>query len=132
MKKINFKGVIVKKETIADIVRSTLVSLIISIILVLILALIVKLTNAASSIILPINQVIKILSILAGSFIGIKTVEKGAFKGAVSGLLFSFISMFLFATIEGSQIIALSTLVDVVAGMVAGLISGIITVNVKG
>lgn len=131
MKKFTIKGIKIQKETIADIVKSTLISLIIAIILVLILALVVKLTNLGAEIISPINQAIKIVSILGGAFLGIKRVEKGALKGGFAGLLFSLISMFLFTSIEGSSILALSTLVDVVAGTVAGIISGIIVVNVK-
>lgn len=120
-----------KKPIAGDVIRSTLFSLIFAIILVLVLALIVKFTGWNESIVGPVNQAIKILCILGGAFLGIKNSEKGALKGGIQGLLFSLISMFLFATVQGEDIFTLSTLVDVVAGTIIGVISGIIVVNVK-
>ncbi len=131
MNKSNTKSIGSKKESIADVVRGTLIAIIFAIILVLLLALTVKFTGWDATIILPINQVIKIVCILIGCFLGIKTIEHGALKGGLLGLLFTLISMFLFATIQSTEILSLSTLVDVLAGIVIGTVSGILTVNVK-
>ncbi len=131
MKKISLNGIAIKKESVADIVRGTLVAIIFAIVLVLLLALTVKFTGWDATIVMPINQVIKIICILIGCFLGIKTIEQGALKGGLLGLLFTLISLFLFATIQNSKIFSLATLVDILAGIVIGTVSGILTVNVK-
>lgn len=122
-------GVKWNKNTLTDILRSALIAVIFSLIGVLILALVVKLTGIDSSVILPINQVLKILSILFGCLIGIKTKEKGALKGAIAGLIYTLISVFVFLILNGKLGADSFSYVDFVAGLAAGAISGIIAVN---
>lgn len=125
------KALKINKSTVTDILRSSLIAVIVSLVLVLVLALIVKFTGIGNSVILPVNQVIKIVSILVGCLLGIKTKEAGILKGAVSGLLFTLISVFVFLiinkTLDGNSF----SFMDFVAGIVAGAVSGIIAVNFK-
>ena len=125
------KAVSIKKTTVFDIIRGVLIALIVSMLGVLILELIVKLTSIGNEVILPINQVLKILSLLLGCVFGIKEKEKGALKGGMIGLIYSLLAIFVFLilnkTLSGSSI----NYIDLVSGLTAGILSGIIAVNFK-
>jgi putative membrane protein (TIGR04086 family) len=125
------KAMAIKKTTVFDIIRGILLAAVISLAGVLILALIVKLTSIGSEVILPVNQIIKILSVLLGCLFGIKEKEKGALKGSIIGLSYSLLSIFIFLimnkTLSGSSI----NYIDLIAGTAAGCLSGIIAVNFK-
>lgn len=126
--KISLDKIKIDKNTLCDILRMTLISVLITLVAVLIFGIIVKLADVPSGIIMPINQVIKVLSILLGAVIGIKCKEKGVLKGAVAGLLYTVISVFVFLilnkTLTGSF-----GVVDAVSGIILGAVSGIIAVN---
>lgn len=125
------KALSIKKSTVFDIIRGVLLAMVISLIGVLLLALIVKLTSIGSDVILPINQVLKIASILLGCILGIKDKVKGALKGGIIGLLYSLLSIFVFLilnkTLDGSSI----NYIDIISGLAAGALSGIIAVNFR-
>lgn len=122
---------IFNKDFIIDVVKSTLIATIASLIGVLILALIVKFVSIGENVIFPINQVIKIGSILIGCLAGIKHRENGAIKGAVTGLFYTLLSVFVFLiinkTLDGNSF----NYIDFVSGIIAGTVSGIIAVNFK-
>jgi len=126
MKKLSFN-----KNFLFDIIRSTIIAVIISLVLVLVFALIVNLANVSEKIILPINEGIKIVSIIVGCFIGFKDMKSGAFKGAITGLLYTFLSILIFGIISHSVKFNMLSLVDLALGIVAGAISGILVVNLK-
>ncbi|HOB64501.1 MAG: TIGR04086 family membrane protein [Clostridiales bacterium] len=130
-KPLKAKSLSINKTTIFDIIRGTLLAAVISLLGVLILALICKLTTVGNEVILPINQVLKILSILLGCIFGIKEKVKGAIKGGTIGLLYSLLSIFIFLilnkTLDGSSI----NYIDIVSGLAAGVLSGIIAVNFR-
>lgn len=119
------------KTFFMDIIRSTLIAVIISLVGVLALALAVKFSEIGDNVILPINQVIKILSILFGAIFGIKTKESGALKGLFIGLLYTLVSVFVFLILNKTLSGASFNYVDFATGAAAGLISGIIAVNFK-
>ncbi len=125
------KKLSVNKYFFFDILRATVIAVIVSLVTVLVFSLIVNLTNVNEKIILPINEAIKAVSILAGCFIGFKELKFGAFKGAISGLLYTFLSILIFGIISHSVKFNALSLIDVALGIVAGAISGIIVVNIK-
>lgn len=112
-----------------DVIRGVLYAIVISVFLVLGLALIIKLTGINSNGVMYMNQGIKVISILAGVFVGMKGMNKGAIKGAAIGLLYIFISYLVFKLLAGNNF-SLS-IYDILLGVVIGLVSGIITVNIK-
>lgn len=116
------------KETLKDIFRMSLVSIIITLAAVLIFGIIVKLVAVPDGIIMPINQVIKVLSLLFGAIIGIRYKNKGVPKGAIAGLIYTLISVFIFL-ILGGTISGAFGITDAVLGIVMGAVSGIIAVN---
>lgn len=123
------KSLKLNKANIVDIARATLIAVIISLISVLIFGIVIKLTDVPDGIILPINQVIKVISVLLGCIIGFKQKEKGALKGAVVGTLYTALSVLIFWIICGSPKGSFSW-ADALTGVISGVIAGIIAVNV--
>ncbi|HOO23278.1 MAG TPA: TIGR04086 family membrane protein [Clostridia bacterium] len=122
---------IVEKQDIFDLLRGTIVAVIVSLVLVLIFALIVNLVDVSEKVIIPVNQAIKIISIFIGCFIGIRNRHQGIVKGGLIGLLYTFLSIFIFGIISKEVSFKLINLVDVAFGIVAGIVSGILSVNFR-
>ena len=125
------KKLSIKKENIFDIIRGTIFAILLSLTLVLILALVVNFVDMGDKIIMPINQAIKIVSIFLGIMFGIKHAESGALKGGIIGVLYTFLSIFIFGIISKNIDFSWNNLIDVGLGIIAGIISGIICVNIK-
>lgn len=123
------KSIKINKATVTDVARATLIAVIISLIAVLIFGIVIKLTNVSDAIIMPVNQVIKVISVLLGCIIGFKQKEKGAIKGAVVGVLYTALSVLIFWIICGSPKGNFGW-ADALTGVISGIIAGIIAVNV--
>ena len=114
-----------------DVVKAILLSVLLSLVLVLLFALIVKFTGINSNWVMPVNQVIKIISIFIGCLLGIKYPVKGVFKGILIGLFFLIITFLLFSAFNGGFEENSLTVYDFLTCLIAGIISGIFTVNIK-
>ncbi|NLL56556.1 MAG: TIGR04086 family membrane protein [Clostridiales bacterium] len=125
------KKKIIAKQDIFDLLRGTIVAVIVSLILVLIFALLVNLIDIGQKVIVPVNQAIKIISIFIGCFIGIKNRQQGVIKGALIGLFYTFLSIFIFGIISKEISFKLINLVDMAFGIAAGIVSGILSVNLR-
>lgn len=121
----------INKHFFLDIIRTTIIAVIISLVLVLVFALIVNLVEVGEKVILPVNQAIKVISILASCFVGFKENKQGAFKGALSGLCYTLLSVLVFGLISKEISFNLMKLIDIALGIVAGAISGILSVNIR-
>lgn len=103
-------------------------ALTVSLLCVLIFAFIIKFTNISESAIMPINQVIKVLSILVGCFVVSKKIKNnGWLWGLIIGAVYTLLAFLVFSILDGEFRFTLSLLNDLVFGAVLGLISGIIT-----
>lgn len=120
-----------KKNFWTGIVKSSIYSLSFTLILILLFALLIKFVNIPDNFILPINQVIKVLSIFLGCFIGLKKTNKGFIKGMLVGLVFTIFAFLIFSLIGGTFNFNLMVLVDILFGLLIGGISGIIVVNIR-
>lgn len=118
------------KKSGADVLRAALIALLISLIGVLILALIVRWASLDDTPITIGNYVIKALSLVAGVLLGFKTPSNGAAKGALTGLLYMLLCMFVFAVADGFKS-ANFNYVDLITTVIAGTVAGIIAVNVR-
>ena len=121
----------INRHFFLDIIRTTIIAVIISLVLVLVFALIVNLVEVGENVILPVNQAIKVISILASCFVGFKENKQGAFKGALSGLCYTLLSVLVFGLISKEISFNLMKLIDIALGIVAGAISGILSVNIR-
>lgn len=120
------------KQGILNIVRGTLFSLLFSVIGVLILTIVAKYTEIADKPIMIINQVIKILALLFGIFVGFRGDKGGFWVGLIVGLLYTILSFLIFSLLSGGLNFSDITLYDFLLGLACGVISGILTVNIKG
>ena len=112
--------------------KGSLIALCISLILVLVFAFLLKFTNISDSIILPVNQVIKGVSIFLGVFIGLKnSKELGLVSGLLIGFIYTFLAFLIFSILSASFSLDVTLLTDIVFGAVIGAICGIICVNIK-
>ena len=123
-----FKG----NSLLTFLLKGTLVSLCISLILVLVFAFLLKFTNIPDTAILPVNQVIKGVSIFLGVFIGMrKSREMGLICGLLIGICFTILAFLIFSLLSGNFAVDLTLFIDMIFGAVIGAICGIISVNIK-
>lgn len=103
-----------------------------SLISILIFALIIKFFGMTDALIIPINQVIKVVSIFTGTFFALKEcLNKGLLKGKFIGLLYTIVAYIMFSALSGTFAFNMSILNDVLFGAIIGAICGIIVVNLK-
>lgn len=108
-----------------------LFALLLSLVLILLLALVARWASLGSSVIVPLNYVIKILSVLVGAIFGVGRKPMGAVNGGIGGALYSVLSFLMFAGLDGGFQNASFSWIDLVCLTVAGIIAGIIAVNVR-
>ncbi len=118
------------KKDIFDIVKAVLISTLFALAFVLVFALIIRWANVDDSAIMPVNIVIKLVSIVIGVAIGFKNPQNGILKGAATGLFFMLLTLLIFASLNGFKDVGFNW-VDLISLPIAGGIAGIITVNLK-
>lgn len=118
------------RNDVTDVLKAVLIATLISLGGVLIFAIILKYASLSDAVILPVNIVIKLLSVLIGVFIGFKNPQNGILKGAIAGALYMLFTFLIFAALNAFKDVEFSW-IDLITLPVAGAISGIIAVNVK-
>lgn len=103
-----------------------------SLICILIFAFIIKFTTIPETVITPINQVIKILSIFVGCSVASKKIKSnGWFWGLLLGAAYTLLAFLVFSILDGEFRFSLNLLNDFVFGSILGLISGIIAFAIR-
>lgn len=117
-------------KNIFQVVKAAAAAVIFSLLFVLIFTLIIQLFSLSTSVVKPVNQVFKILAIVAG---GLMFIRGGTvlIKGLIYGLITVIITYLLFGLIAHSLTISWKFALELLFGAVAGAITGIIAVNVK-
>lgn len=115
----------------AEVGKGIGVAVVLTLALVLVFALFIKLFSIGSSVIMPVNQIIKLLAVFTGCFLCLKP-GKSVIKGAIVGAGVIVFTYFLFAAIAGEISIGWGNLLDLLFGAAAGGISGAICALVKG
>ena len=117
---------------ILTLAKSVFWALSVSLLCILIFAFVVKFTALPESAIMPINQVIKFLSIFIGCWVASKKIKSnGWLWGLVIGAVYTLLAFIVFSILDGEFRFTLSLLNDFVFGAIAGLISGIIAFNLR-
>ena len=120
------------KNFILALLKGTFVSLLISLVGILIFALFLKFVDISDGWIMPINQIIKVLSIFFGVKSMIKYSEgKGFAKGLVLGLVYTIFAFIIFSLLSSSFVFDVTLLFDTLFGAIIGIICGIICVSTK-
>ncbi len=109
------------------ILKGAMNALIVSLLSILLFAFIIKLTSLSDGLIKPINQVIKVLSILCGCFFAFKKDgEKTLLKGALIGVVYTILAYILFSALNGKFEFSVSLIFDVLFSLALGVICAII------
>lgn len=119
-----------KGEFIRDVGKGVLCATAAALLSVLLFALVIKLFSLPSSVIFPVNQVIKAAALLLGCFFGVGR-EQGLFKGILIGFFFMFVTYFLFLVLGGMQNFSPLFFLELLFGAVIGALGGILAVNIR-
>lgn len=121
-----------KSNFFVSLLKGSLMALSISLILICIFAFVLRFCDIKTEAIKPINQVIKILSILIGSFYGLKkTREMGLINGFSIGIAYTVLAFVVFSILNGGFTFERTIINDLIFGGIAGAIAGIISVNFR-
>ena len=113
-------------------VKGSIVAILITLISILLFAVILKFFELSDSVIMPVNQVIKVLSILFGVKTMLKNCkEKGFVKGALLGIVYTLVSYLIFSLLSRSFLFDLSVILDIIFGCIIGAICGATMVNLR-
>lgn len=120
------------KSTSLQVLKGSITAVSISLVLILAFAMLLRFTNISDKVIMPINQIIKIVSIFFGVYSALKYhKEKGWVKGMLIGLTYSVLAFAIFAILSSSLNLSWNTLLDIIFGSIVGGIVGVIVVNMK-
>ena len=118
--------------TISNIVKASLIGVVVSILLVLLFAFVLKFVDMSSSVISIVDQVIKILSILAAVLTLNKIDNEGLlFKGLLVGVVYAIITFVVFSTLNGGFNLSGAILSDIIFSTLVGGVAGILINIVK-
>ena len=131
--KVGTKGLVDNGKGLwVRVLKGTLLSLCFSLIFILLFAFCLKFTGISESLITPINQVIKGVSIFLGVFLALKKYKsQGLVCGLLVGFLFTILAFVSFSALAGCFEFNWSVLTDIIFGAIIGGICGIIAVNLK-
>ena len=118
------------KRDVLDILSASLVAMLFTLLLVLVFALVVRLASPNETGMIVGNCAIRLVSVFAGVLIAFRNPSLGALKGALSGLLYFLLTVFVLAAADGFKN-ADFNVVDFVAAVIAGTVYGIIAVNTR-
>lgn len=120
------------KSNILCLIKGSMIAIITSLICILFFAFLVKLFGLSDNSLKIVNQIIKAISILIGTFIGLKqNKEKGLIKGLLIGLCYTFFAFLIFSALNGNLSFEKSLLNDCIFGGITGAICGVIAANSK-
>ena len=121
-----------KNNIFLTILKGSLIALSISLIGILLFAFVLRFIPISDNLIMPINQVIKGLSVLIGTILALRKVnEMGLVSGLLIGLVYTAVAFVTFSILDGNFDFSLTILNDLLFGGIVGAICGIIAVNLK-
>ncbi len=121
-----------EQHAFLGVLKGTFWAISVSLLCVLIFAFIIKFTTLSEGLISPINQGIKIVSILVGAFVMSKKIRSnGWLWGIILGMAYTALAFLTFSILDGHFEFNISVLNDLLFGSITGLISGIIAFALK-
>ena len=118
------------RTNVFQVLKSVFAAVLFSLVFVLIFTVIIQLFSLPLTAVKPVNQVFKILAIVAGGLIFIRG-DKGLIKCVIHGISSVIVTYLVFSLISMSFSVSWLFIVEIIVGAVAGAISGIIAVNIK-
>lgn len=121
-----------QNNLIMTILKGSFISVAFSLVLILVFALIIKYFNINESLIMPVNQGIKIASIFMGVLTAFnRYTERGFIKGFLIGVVYTILAYLIFSILAKEFSFTLTSFTDMLFGGIIGGISGIIVANIK-
>ena len=121
-----------KPKVWLNILKGSLVALSVSLVGILIFAFFIKYVAVPTEAIKPVNQVIKGISLLVGTFVALKKVNQmGLINGLLIGLCYTVIAFLVFSILDGNFEFNKTLVNDLLFGGIIGGICGVIVVNLK-
>ncbi len=112
--------------------KGVVTSLCVALVGILLFAFVLRFTSISDSVISPVNQVIKGVSIFFGVFVGLKKYKnQGLLNGLLIGFIFTILAFLVFSLLDGAFCFDRTLLNDLIFNSVIGAICGIICVNLK-
>ena len=119
-------------NTIIVVLKGALISLAVSLVGILIFAFFIKYVAVPTNAIKPINQVIKGVSLLVGTFIALrKTNKMGLVTGLLIGFVYTILAFLVFSILDGHFEFSKTLMNDFLFGGIIGAICGVIAVNIR-
>jgi len=119
-----------KKSSVLEVTKALVLALVFTLALILVFALIIQWCNVPSGWITPVNQVIKVLSILSGTMVAARKI-KGWLAGLIVGAAYMLLGVILYCAFSGELLPAAAVLGDAALGCAAGLLSGMLAGTLK-
>lgn len=107
------------------------IAIITSLVSIIIFAIAIKWFSLADSVIMPVNMLIKGVSLLLGLIYLLKDKRNGLVKGVIHGCVYFLASFVLFSALAGALNIGLGLLFDFLYIITLSGLFGIILVNIK-
>ena len=121
-----------KQKVWLNILKGSLVALSVSLVGILIFAFFIKYVAVPTEAIKPVNQVIKGISLLVGTFVALKKANQmGLINGLLIGLCYTVIAFLVFSILDGNFEFNKTLVNDLLFGGIIGGICGVIAVNLK-
>ena len=114
---------------VSSVLKGAILAVSLTLVLILLFAFIIKVANIPDSVIMPVNQFIKIASIFFGTYLTLKKIEK--LTGALIGLLYTMLAYLVFSLLGGQFNLDASLFIDMAFALVIGGLCGIFAVNKK-
>ena len=112
-----------------QILKGGVLSLLFSLLFALLFSLILLLFSLPDSVILPVNQTLKVLSIALSVFLSVRA-EKGWLKGAFIGVIATMLTTFAFSFLGGGWHLSWLIFAEMAYCGAAGAVMGMVSVNV--
>ncbi len=126
------KKVKLSSNLFINILKGASIAVSFSLVFILCFALIIKFFNLPDKIIMPINQILKIISIFLGCYFSLKNNHKnGLITGLFIGITYTILSFAIFSLLSKTLSISATLFSDIMFAAIIGSICGIFLVNKK-
>lgn len=117
---------------LSSVLKGSLISVSVSLVLILVFALLIKFLNIPDSVIQPVNQAIKIISIFCGCWFALKNFPKRGFvTGALLGVVYTILAYLIFSVLSKTFSFDITLFIDILFALIIGAICGVFLVNKK-
>lgn len=121
-----------ENKNLISIFKGVVISLVTTFILLIIFAAILTFTNIQENTISPVVIIITAVSLLIGSTMGNRKMEKnGLLNGAMVGLIYILFLYLISSTLNGNFSLNLASIIMIIVSIFFGILGGVVAVNKK-